>query len=404
MKHARKVGYLSAAVAIGLLATACGSGSDSKSGGSDVIKLGQVLPVNSIQAALAKTQIVGAQIAADEVNAAGGVDGKKIKMVVKDDKLEAAKVGTVLRDLNDEGVKLTLGYETSPECQAGAEAAVRLGQVVVANHCSSALLTNPKPASANFWMLSASGTEIADAAGKYLATSKPDVNTWDVFGYDADITRSNWKILKSSMEASGNKKIKSNQEFWVPVDATNYRSQITKQLSGLTATKPTRGLFLSTYGAGTTSYMKQAEPLGLLKDYSTVVTLGAYWSSALSMNGTSPDIYNVHEYMAGCQDNAMDQGFVKAYKAKMHTQPDAGAYQSYVGVKFYAAAIAKAKSSDPKKVQKAFAGLSIDTPTGQKLTMDGTTHKANSPITIAHVVGDPKAEDGIKVISCETAK
>jgi branched-chain amino acid transport system substrate-binding protein len=402
MKQLRKIGYLSTVLALSLAASACG-GSEEGSGSDKVIKLGQVLPVNSVQAALAKTQIVGAQIAADELNADGGIDGNKIEIVVKDDKLEPARVGTVLRELNDEGVKLTLGFETSPECQAGAEAAVRLGQVVLANHCSSALLTNPKPASENFWMLSASGTEIAEAAGAYLGKSKGDVNTWDVFGYDADITRSNWKILRPAMEKAGNKSIKSNQEFWVPVDATNYRSQITKQMSGLKATKETRGLFLSTYGAGTTSYMKQAEPLGLLKDYSTVVTLGAYWSSALSMKGTSPDIYNVHEYFAGCQDNPMDQAFIKAYEAKMNTLPDAGAYQSYVGVKFYAAAIQKAGSADPTAVQKAFAGLSIDTPTGQKLTMDGDSHKADTPLTVAHLVGDPAAKDGIKVISCDVA-
>ena len=242
-----------------------------------------------------------------------------------------------MRELSDEDVKPTFGYETSPECQAGAEAAVRLGQVVLANHCSSALLTNPKPASENFWMLSASGDEIAAAAGKYLASSKPEVATWDVFGYDADITRSNWDKIRASMTEGGSE-ITSNQEFWVPVDATTYRSQITKQLSGLEATKETRGLFMSTYGAGTTSYMKQAEPLGLLDEYSTTVTLGAYWSSALSMDGASPDVYNVHEYFAGCQDNPMDSAFIAAFEKEMGTLPDAGAYQAYIGVKFYAAA------------------------------------------------------------------
>lgn len=402
MKHLRTAGLASAALTISLVASACGGSSDGGSGGDEVIKLGQILPINSVQAALAKTQVVGAQIAIDQINAEGGVDGKKLKVIVKDNKLEAARVGTVLRELNDEGVKLTFGYETSPECQAGAEAAVRLGQLVLANHCSSPLLTSPKPASDAFYMLSASGDEISAAAGKYLATGKPGITDWDVFGYDADITRGNWKNMQASMEAAGGT-VKENQAFWVPVDATNYRSQLSKQVSGLTGTKESRGLFMSTYGAGTTSYLKQAEPLGVLDKYSEIVTLGAFWQSAVSMNGTAPEITNVHEYFAGCQDNAMDTAFITAYEKEMKTLPDAGAYQAYVGVKFYAAAIEKAGSADPKKVQKAFDGLSIDTPTGQKLTMDGTTHKAATPITIANLVGDPAAKDGVKVISCEEA-
>ena len=405
MKQVRTLKYLSAVLAVGLLAAACGSpsGDDAADAEAIVIKIGQVLPINSVQAALAKTQVIGAQIAVEEVNAAGGIDGKKIEMVVKDDKLEAARVGTVLRELNDEGVKLTMGYQTSPECQAGAEAAVRLDQVVLANHCASALLVDPKPASENFWMLSTSGLETATAAGKYLAKDKPEVDTWDVFGYDADITRSNWETMRPAMEEAG-VKVRRNSEFWVPVDATSYRSQLTKQISGLISTKEKRGLFMSTYGAGTTSYLKQAEPLGVLDEYSEIVTLGAFWQSAVSMNGTAPEIVNVHEYFAGCQDNPMDTAFIEAFEAETGTLPDAAAYQSYIGVKFYAAAIEKAGSADPKAVQKAFAGLSIDTPTGHKITMDGETHKAYSPLTVAHLVGDPAAKDGVKVISCDVAE
>lgn len=402
MKHLRTAGLASAALTISLVASACGGSSDSGGGGDEVIKLGQILPINSVQAALAKTQVVGAQIAVDQINAEGGIDGKKVEIIVKDNKLEAARVGTVLRELNDEGVKLTFGYETSPECQAGAEAAVRLGQLVLANHCSSPLLTSPKPASDAFYMLSASGDEISEAAGKYLATSKAEITDWDVFGYDADITRGNWKNMQAAMKTAGGT-VDENQAFWVPVDATNYRSQLSKQVAGLTGTEESRGLFMSTYGAGTTSYLKQAEPLGVLDEYSEIVTLGAFWQSAVSMNGAAPEIMNVHEYVAGCQDNAMDTAFIAAYEKEMKNLPDAGAYQAYVGVKFYAAAIEKAGSADPKDVQKAFDGLSIQTPTGQELTMDGTTHKADTPITIANLVGDPAAQDGVKVISCQEA-
>jgi branched-chain amino acid transport system substrate-binding protein len=205
------------------------------------------------------------------------------------------------------------------------------------------------------------------------------------------------------MEAGG-MDVVVNQEFWVPVDATTYRSQLTKQISGLAGTKETRGLYMSTYGAGTTSYLKQAEPLGVLDEYSEIVTLGAFWQSAVSMEGTAPEIVNVHEYFAGCHDNEMDNAFTEAFMEETGALPDAAAYQSYVGVKFYAAAIEKAGSADPEKVQEAFDGLAIDSPTGYEITMDGETHKAKSTLTAATLVGDPAAQDGVKVVSCEAAE
>ena len=90
MSNQHKVRRFSTVLALCLATAACGGGADGAAEDDDVIKLGQVLPVNSVQAALAETQMVGAQIAADEINAAGGIDGKMIEIVVKDDKLDVA--------------------------------------------------------------------------------------------------------------------------------------------------------------------------------------------------------------------------------------------------------------------------------------------------------------------------
>ena len=48
----------------------------------------------------------------------------------------------------------------------------------------------------------------------------------------------------------------------------------------------------------------------------------------------------------------------------------------YIGVMYTAAAMEKAKSTDPDKVAEALEGLSIGTPVG-KLTIDAKTHQAN---------------------------
>ena len=50
---------------------------------------------------------------------------------------------------------------------------------------------------------------------------------------------------------------------------------------------------------------------------------------------------------------------------------------AWIGVKFYATAVEKAKSTDAAKVAKALEGLTIDTPVGER-TIDAKTHQANT--------------------------
>ena len=78
------------AAAVVLALAGCGG-----KGAGATIKLGMIYNMTGSQASLDTPSANGAKLAAKEINAAGGVLGKKIELVAYDGKSEAATIGRV---------------------------------------------------------------------------------------------------------------------------------------------------------------------------------------------------------------------------------------------------------------------------------------------------------------------
>lgn len=107
---ARKPHMVTAAFLVAALATACGNvSSDTGTSASSVeappgitkdeITLGATLPLTGTAAIAGQGLEAGMRIAADEINAAGGINGRKIKLVLLDDGFTADRVVTNVRRL-----------------------------------------------------------------------------------------------------------------------------------------------------------------------------------------------------------------------------------------------------------------------------------------------------------------
>lgn len=395
---------IAAMAAISLTMTACAGGADSSSGGDgadgggETVKIGVVLPFTGVQAAIAELEGQGASVAADLINEAGGIAGKwQIDLVDADDQLDTGRSATVIRDLNDQGVSLAIGGQTSDLCKSSAEAAQRFNMTFIGAHCTSPDLVDP-PITPNFFMIGQQMTTLASAIGASLAESHPDIETWDVVTYDVDAMRSSWDIAKESMEAELGHAVQQGERYAVPVGTTTLRNEI----AGLASTpdKGKRGLFLGVYGAGTTAFLQQAAPTGILDEYAVIAQTGVYWPTAIAMDGAAPAIVNVHDYFYTCQDTPENDEFVAAFEEETGAKPDAGAFQGYLAVQLLAAAIEKADSTDTAKVQEALEGLTIQTPQGLDMTIDADTHAGNGAATVALLAGDPNAPQGVSITDC----
>ena len=123
LKKALSFGLASAMVATAL--SGCGgdnSGSgttdESSQGGSSVasgetFKLGSMGPLTGPNASYGISVNQGAQIAVDEINAAGGVLGKQIELFFQDDESDAETAMSAYNKLMDNGIQALLGATTS---------------------------------------------------------------------------------------------------------------------------------------------------------------------------------------------------------------------------------------------------------------------------------------------------
>ncbi|MBQ7955023.1 MAG: ABC transporter substrate-binding protein [Lachnospiraceae bacterium] len=97
--------------------TGCGNSGASDSG-ELVFKIGAAGPLTGAAAAYGDAVNKGAQIAVDEINAAGGINGIKVEFKMEDDEHDAEKAVNAYNNLKDWGMQMMMGTVTSAPCIA----------------------------------------------------------------------------------------------------------------------------------------------------------------------------------------------------------------------------------------------------------------------------------------------
>ena len=125
MKNFKKAASLLLASALMVTSfAACGNkaaDASSDSASEDTFKIGAIGPITGASAVYGKAVENGAKLAVDEINAAGGINGKQIEFKFEDDEHDAEKSVNAYNTLKDWGMQMLLGCVTSNPCIAVAE-------------------------------------------------------------------------------------------------------------------------------------------------------------------------------------------------------------------------------------------------------------------------------------------
>ena len=125
MKMWKKAASLALASALVVSLAACGSngGNDSNSGSSDsdVFKVGGIGPTTGNNAIYGTAVKNGIQLAVDEINADGGINGYQIEYQFEDDQSDSEKSVNAYNTLKDWGMQMLVGTVTSTPCVAVVE-------------------------------------------------------------------------------------------------------------------------------------------------------------------------------------------------------------------------------------------------------------------------------------------
>src|SRR6266849_5046852 len=352
------------------------------------IKVGVPMPLSGPPALFGEPATKGAQMYVDEINAKGGVLGRKIELLIRDSKADANEAVRVSRELIlKENVDFLMGTLTSAEGPAVSVVAKENKIVFIAPIPKTDQLTAADKLHPYVFRVAANTTMEGRSAAEIVAkwpVTKIATIAFD-YAYGQDVTRSfveHIKRLKTGVEIV--------DQQWPKLGEQDYNPFINAQM----AKKP-EAVVSSIWGGFFVTFSKQAKALGYFDAIKyNFIGLGEAASpeTTKSMGADYPVGILGNSYDAFYwEDNHVPQ---KDYTARLSKYlkdeyPSSWAIQGYIGMAFLTEAIKKANSTDSDKVAKALIGLSVDTPVG-KLTLREKDHQTNRGQLYGKTVKDPK--------------
>ncbi len=361
------------------------SSGGSSSGGGDTIKIGANLELSGTVASYGQGIAEGIDLAIEEINAAGGVDGKELELVKVDNKSDAAEAtNAAIKLITKDKVTAIIGAATSGNSKAQTQFANDNKTVLITPSGTADDLTLGKDKKVMDYIFRTSF--IDSFQGKVAANFAIELGIKNAAIYAdnaSDYAKGLAAAFKETFEAAGGKIVAS--ESYVAKD-TDFRSTLTS----LKSENP-EFIFIPGYYEEVGLIVKQAREMGI-----TVPLMGADgWDSptliklagADSLNNT----YITNHYSSGDPDEKI-QKFVKAFSDKYKgSQPDAFNALGYDSVYLLVDAMKRAGStSDSEKIKDALAetkDLSLITGT---ITIDELHNPTKSATVLEYVDGEQK--------------
>ncbi len=368
----------------------------------ETIKIGFLDTLSGAASDVGETALEGAEIAVDEINGNGGIDGRKLELVKKDEKLSPSATVQAMREFANEGVKLITGFTSSADAIAAIPVAEENGMVIVTAGTTATELTTTK-FSKNLFEVASNTYMMNAAAAKLAVTEWKDVTQWNNIGFDYLTGHNSWDEFQKLVSAESST-AKFGKAVFYPLDA----KQVTTYVTAMLGSKPdpnSTGLFISTFGGGAVTFAKQALPYQLFDKFKIVANVGGGEELAAALGADSPKIYYIHDYFYGAYDNDINKRLIAEWEKRPKVGPPtygphAWLYEGYTGVMAFANALKIAKSDDPAKLLETLPGMKFDTAMGPAY-FRAEDHILVAPVSAVECVGDKSAKLGY---TCSNAK
>lgn len=327
-----------------LVATACRPGREAQTtDSSGDIPVGVYGALTGDQAAFGTSTVNGVRIAAEEINAAGGVLGRKIRLVIEDDQgraEEAASVVTKLITANN--VVALIGENSSNQSLAAAPIAQSNGVPMI-----SPSSTNPAVTEKGEYIFRVCFTDPyqGKALASFVRTNLSLDNAAILVDKKNDYSVGLAGVFRKEFEAAGGR-IVAEQSY--SGGDTEFRPQLTT----IKAASP-KVLFIPGFYTEVGQIAIQARDLGL-----TVPLVGGDgWDSpaVIQIGGKSIEgSYFSDHYFVG-DTRPVVQKFVAEYRKRHNKNPEATAALGYDALHIFANAARRANSLDRKAVRDQIA-------------------------------------------------
>ena len=346
----------------------------------DTIKIGEINSYSGLPS-FTEPYRKGWQLALEQINAAGGVDGKKLEVISKDDSGKPAEAVTAANELvSNDGVVMLAGTFFSNIGLAVSDFAKQKKIIFLAAEPLTDAITLAKGNRYTFRLRPSNYEQAAMLADE---AAKLPAKKWATVAPNYEYGQSAVAVFKKLLSAK-RPDIEWVGEQWPPqgkIDAGAVVEAIAKS-------EPDAILNV-TFGPDLVKFVREGNTRGLFKGRSVVSFLTGEPEYLDPLKDETPEGWIVTGYPWNAVSIPDHAAFLKAYEEKYNDYPRLGSVVGYATLKAAAAILARAKSTDSEKLVDAAEGIKVETPFGPV-----TFRKADHQSTLGTFVGKTALKDG----------
>ena len=357
-----------------------------------VIKIGGQGATSGAHADYGRQMIMGAMLAIDEINSAGGILGSKLEMRFMDSELNPAVAVKNARHLVQQwGAHLLFGVDSSAVCMELGAVLPELDRIHIFCHAATEKLTEKlvyEKGIKNIFRITVPVYQDSILAALVFKDFR-EIKRWAGINCDYEYGRTCWALFKSTL-----KKYRPDVEFVAETWAPFWTTDFSPHLSTVMTKKPD-GIFVTPWAGEAVMILRQALRLRVFDH------IQVWWQAA----GGSVDVleamarevaedkfkgklYGTARYIHNWPDAPENAAFVESFQQRWVRYPNYSAEASYSAIYVFKAAIEKTNSLETTKLIKAIEGMRIKCPAGERY-FTPEDHQAVYAVPAGKVIHDP---------------
>lgn len=347
-----------------------------------VIKVGMPTILSGRVAIVGETSRAGAMMVISKFNEEGGLNGRKIELVVRDSKGRPDEAARVTRELvNSEGCEIILDAEASSGAFAVHEVIRDLGVFCIhTNSETSSLTADPKLHVPTAFRSARQGIHDAIGGGEYAAAvaKEKGLKKWMSVSPDYAYGRSN---TEEFMEYARHfePSIQLVDQAWPKLFQPDYTEVITKVLQ----VRP-QAIYSALWGGDLVAFTDQAALYSLYSQFEAFcVNMGDY-PVLTAIKNLPKGVHSGARYNRTQPNTPENQAWYEEYTRVNKHLPTNWSWENDTGARFLVEGLKKAGTTDGKKLAEAVKGMTVKSPFGVNGTL---TMRAEDHTVVDYVVG-----------------
>lgn len=359
------------AVAVAITTAACGSGSGEDDGaGSGPIKLGAPIDISGGLAATGKDVLAGAELAVEQLNEDGGVLGRQVELIVRDNQSKPEVAVEEARKLvEDEGVVALLGPASSAAALAvSTSVSGPMKTLMFTNSANSSALTVD---SFQPYLFALGPNSLMESKGQAKVLAEGPARKYGLLAADYEGGHANVDAFKEFMKGYL-PDVEFVKELYPPLGSKDYTPYINQLLSA----KPDY-VFSVLFGGDLIAFTKQAQAVGFfdkikftaLYDTTTLAALADDAPVGVRGYGRAPFF---------AVDTPQAKEFTEAFKAKNDKYPADWSFLGYDAIMLWAQAVEEGETLDSDELLPVLEDGEWESLRGP-IKVREVDHQANAP-------------------------